>query len=125
MRSGPPVGQPGPIPEAATLTSAYTTLSLLDGKWALVILALLATEPRRHTDIIQALSGQVSGKVLTQTMARMRDEGLVARTVDKRQRSGPYTLTARGRSLYRLVTALAEWADAEGKQSDDDPSESE
>jgi DNA-binding HxlR family transcriptional regulator len=118
MRSGPPVGQPRPVPEAAVWTRAYTTLELLNGKWALAILALLGTKPRRHTDLLQALAGQISGKVLGQTLTRMQADRLVTKTGGRR--NALYTLTRRGHSLRTMVTALAEWAAADADQPSDD-----
>src|SRR5712691_8085361 len=68
MRSGPPVGQPRLVPEASLWTSAYIARPLLDGKWVIAILTLLGTHPRRHTDLLLALGGQLSGKVLTENL---------------------------------------------------------
>jgi DNA-binding HxlR family transcriptional regulator len=121
MRSGPPVGQPRPAPEASLWTSAYTAARLLDGKWVIAILALLGTQPRRHTDLLQALGGQIAGKVLSENLSWMASEGLVTQ-LDER-RTGRYTLTQRGRSLYVLITVIAEWAEADANRSYDDTDE--
>ena len=118
MRSGLPVGQPRPAPEASLWTSAYTAARLLDGKWVIAILALLGTQPRRHTDLLQALGGQIAGKVLSENLGWMASEGLVTQLGEKR--TGRYTLTQRGRSLYALLTVIAEWADTDAKKAYDD-----
>ena len=118
MRSGPPVGQPRPAPETSLWTSASVAVRLLDGKWATPILALLGTQPRRHTDLLQSLGGQVSGKVLGENLTWMASEGLVTQLGENR--NGRYALTRRGRSLHALLSVLAEWADTDANEDYDD-----
>ena len=86
---------------------ARTTLELISGTWMIVVLVGLAHGPRRYSELHRRAGG-ISKKVLTQTLARAVDSGLVARPP---QRGGEYTLTTLGDSLLGPLTALTEWAE--------------
>jgi len=96
------------------LVSAYAGQRLFASKWVIAVIVLLGTRPRRHSEILQALGGQISSKVLTRTLTWMATEQLV--TQPGRSRTDPYALTRRGRSLYDLVKIIAAWADADALQ---------
>jgi DNA-binding HxlR family transcriptional regulator len=95
------------------------TRTLLGNRWAPAIVARLLEEPHRFVALRDALPG-VSGKVLSDTLDRLVERGIV----ERRQSSSAhhpveYTLTERGRSLRPLVTAMREWGDEQVVRADD------
>jgi DNA-binding HxlR family transcriptional regulator len=84
---------------------------LLAGRWTLAVLDELAREGRRYQDLHMAL-GDISHKVLTDTLRRAERDGLVARTVDRSriETATLYQLTDLAHLLAEPLTALACWA---------------
>ncbi|EYD76874.1 Redox-sensing transcriptional regulator QorR, putative [Rubellimicrobium mesophilum DSM 19309] len=86
-------------------------LDRLADKWTVLVLDLLAQEPRRFNALRREIEG-VSQKVLSQTLKRLERDGLIARrafptvpvTVE-------YSITPLGRTLSETVAALAHWAE--------------
>ena len=84
------------------------------GTWAVVVLYALAEGPVRHGELVARVGG-VSRKVLTQTLRRLQDSGLVERheyaefppRVD-------YALTDLGRTLEEPIAMLTRWAGTYG-----------
>lgn len=80
------------------------------------MIGTLRSGPLRFGELEQAAAG-ISLRMLTLTLRRLVDDGLVTRTayaeVPPRVE---YELTELGRSLVPLVTALAEWAMANHEQ---------
>ena len=88
------------------------TIELVDGRWTLPVLALLADGGRRYQDLDDALDG-VSHKVLTATLRRAERDGLITRHVDpgRVDTATLYQLTDLGRSLDQPLAALSRWAE--------------
>jgi DNA-binding HxlR family transcriptional regulator len=85
-------------------------LALLHSKWAVDVVFLLASGIRRHARIIDNAPG-LSKKVLTATLRKLEDDGLVARHVYAEiPVRVEYTLTPLGWRLTELLMALYEWA---------------
>ncbi|KUN08702.1 HxlR family transcriptional regulator [Streptomyces yokosukanensis] len=86
-------------------------LGRLSDKWVSLVVAALATGPRRYSDISRRIAG-VSPKMLTQTLRALERDGIVSRTVTP---SVPvrvdYALTPLGASLAGLLTAVKDWAE--------------
>ncbi|GGR33181.1 winged helix-turn-helix transcriptional regulator [Streptomyces netropsis] len=87
-------------------------LARISDKWvSLIVSALGEQSPMRYSDLGRKIPG-VSQKMLTQTLRSLERDGLVARTVTA---SVPvrvdYELTALGRNLCCLLTAVKEWAE--------------
>src|SRR5690349_22856346 len=84
-------------------------LDLLANKWSALALGALEDGPRRFGALRDRLDG-VSPKVLTATLRRLEDQGLVDRTVFP---SVPlhveYSLTALGEDACAPLAALREW----------------
>ncbi|PKV99954.1 HxlR family transcriptional regulator [Amycolatopsis echigonensis] len=85
-------------------------LDRIGDKWSMLVVGTLRAGPRRFGELEQAIAG-VSQRMLTLTLRRLVEDGLVARTafaeVPPRVE---YELTDLGRTLVPLVMALAEWA---------------
>lgn len=87
-----------------------TTLALLDSKWAVDVVFLMASGMRRHARLVDNIPG-LSKKVLTATLRRLEQDGIVSRHVYAEiPVRVEYTLTPLGWRLTELLMALYEWA---------------
>ncbi|MFI6014966.1 winged helix-turn-helix transcriptional regulator [Streptomyces sp. NPDC051243] len=86
-------------------------LDRISDKWVSLVVAALAAGPMRYSDLGRKIAG-VSPKMLTQTLRSLERDGLLTRTVTP---SVPvrvdYELTALGRNLALLLTAVKDWAE--------------
>jgi DNA-binding HxlR family transcriptional regulator len=91
---------------------ARTTLDVLGGTWSVVVITALGDEPHRFTELLDRIGG-VSRKVLTQTLRRLEQDGLVERvtSVSAGGAVTRYALTVLGRSALAPVRALVHWAE--------------
>ena len=88
-----------------------TTLSLIGDKWKVLILRDLMPGTKRFGELKKSI-GSVSQKVLTAQLRAMEDSGLVHREVYAEVPPRvEYSLTALGRSLQPILTAMQQWAD--------------
>ena len=86
-------------------------LERLADKWVVLILGLLAEEPRRFNALRREIEG-VSQKVLSQTLKRLERDGLISRrafptvpvTVE-------YSITPLGQTLAETIGNLTRWAE--------------
>ena len=78
-------------------------------KWSMMILTVLADEPRRFNDIKRRLEG-VSQKSLTQTLRRLERNGIITRKVVVASPIAvEYALSTLGSSLLEPFKALYCW----------------
>jgi DNA-binding HxlR family transcriptional regulator len=85
-------------------------LGLLQGRWSVDVLYLLAGGTRRYNQIFYEV-GEISKKTLTHTLRALERNGLVARRVRAElPRRVEYSLTRRGWSLSSLLMAMYEWS---------------
>jgi DNA-binding HxlR family transcriptional regulator len=90
---------------------ARTTLRLISDTWAVVVVHGLADGLQRYSQL-QARIGGISRKMLTQTLRRLQDNGLVARhTIAAAPPGAQYELTELGITLVPTVRALSRWAE--------------
>jgi DNA-binding HxlR family transcriptional regulator len=87
---------------------------LISHTWDPVVLTALRLGPTRRSELLQNIAG-VSDKVLTESLRRLQDRGLVARArrPDSRatQDGAIYELSALGASFaHGPLLALAQWA---------------
>ncbi|MFD6288603.1 winged helix-turn-helix transcriptional regulator [Streptomyces sp. NPDC060205] len=94
---------------------ARMAIEIISSKWAVVTLFALTDGPVRHGDLVDLIGG-VSRKVLTQTLRRLQDNGLVER---RAYAEAPprveYGLTELGRTLEEPIRKLTEWARVNGE----------
>ena len=57
---------------------ARVAVEIIADKWAVVVLYGLADKPRRHGELARLIGG-ISNKVLTHTLRRLQNSGLVTR----------------------------------------------
>jgi DNA-binding HxlR family transcriptional regulator len=108
----------GPVPDGGWAAAsndmwdrAAAVIAVLSAKWALEVLRTLAGQRLRYNELIRAVAG-IHPAVLSGTLRRMREAGLVERHVAP----GPppevsYRLTGLARTLFPQISALARWAD--------------
>lgn len=89
-------------------------IALLADKWTIPLIHALGRGTRRPGELKKMLPG-VSQKMLTQTLRRLEEHGLVERTsyaeVPPRVE---YSLTALGTSINEPLTAMCEWVERHG-----------
>ncbi len=99
------------IEEADFSQTGYSyTLSLIAGKYKPIILyCLMEYEPVRFNEM-QRYLGRVADKTLSQNLKELEKDELICRTVYPQiPPKVEYTLTARGRSLVRVLDQLCDW----------------
>jgi DNA-binding HxlR family transcriptional regulator len=85
-------------------------LALLDSKWSVDIIILLASGMHRHARLVDNIPG-LSKKVLTATLRKLERNGIVSRHVYAEiPVRVEYTLTPLGWQLTEPLMALYEWA---------------
>jgi DNA-binding HxlR family transcriptional regulator len=68
----------------------------------------LSHQPRRHGELVDLIGG-ISRKVLTQTLRRLQQYGLVERNAEAPRRV-EYSLTGLGQTLVEPIEVLTNWA---------------
>jgi len=90
-------------------------IEVIASKWAVVTIFALSKGPLRHGELVDLIGG-VSRKVLTQTLRRLQDSGLVERRVyAEAPPRVEYSLTELGRSLEEPIAVLTDWARTNGE----------
>jgi DNA-binding HxlR family transcriptional regulator len=88
------------------------TLTLIDGKWKGVVLYHLLEGTLRFNEIRRRLPN-VTQRMLTNQLRELESDGLVVRKIYPQvPPKVEYSLSARGRSLEPVITALKAWGDA-------------
>jgi DNA-binding HxlR family transcriptional regulator len=87
------------------------TLSLIDGKWKIVVLYKLLRGTLRFNEL-RRLIPNVTQRMLTHQLRELEADGLIVRTVYAQVPPRvEYALSARGRSLEPVLMAMKEWGD--------------
>ena len=89
------------------------TLSLISGKYKMVILyCLMEYQPVRFNELQRYLK-KVSDKTLSQNLKELENDGLVIRNVYPQiPPKVEYSLTERGKSLMEVLDKLCVWGEA-------------
>lgn len=86
-----------------------TTLSLISGKWKLLIMKELIKEPVRYGTLKSKIP-KVSAKVLTQQLKEMETDGVVIRTIYAEVPARvEYSLSPMGKSMLKILREMAAW----------------
>ena len=95
----------------ATNCPVRDVLDRIGDKWSVLILMMLAREPKRFSALNKAV-GDISKRMLTQTLRALQRDGLVERTVyPTTPPRVDYRLTDLGRSSLQPLAGLIVWAD--------------
>jgi len=85
-------------------------LDLIADKWTTLVIYLLAQGTRRYGELQREIGG-ISQKMLTQTLRKLEEDGLVKRTVyPEVPPRTEYALTELGLTLKEPLGALCQWA---------------
>lgn len=86
-----------------------TTVSLIGGKWKLLIMRNLIARTWRFNELQRDLDG-ISQKVLTESLRQMEDDGIIIRkeyyTVPPKVE---YSLSPLGESMKPIIKAMESW----------------
>lgn len=95
------------------------TMEVIGRKWHPVIVhRLLADGPLRFNELADEV-GEITNKVLTNSLRDLQEKGLVERTViDDRPVAVEYALTERGRSLEGVIDSLEAWGNSHLRPAD-------
>jgi DNA-binding HxlR family transcriptional regulator len=94
---------------AETTCPVARAVSVLDGKWTLLIVRDLLNGPRRFGDLRASLAG-ISPKTLTDRLRDLESAGLITRTYYSQiPPKVEYDLSDLGRHLAPVLTALADF----------------
>ncbi|WP_346353037.1 helix-turn-helix domain-containing protein [Azotosporobacter soli] len=86
-----------------------TTLSLLSGKWKILILKELIKGPVRYTALNKNITG-ISSKVLTQQLREMEEDGLILRKIFAEVPPRvEYGLSEMGTSMLTILQEMRKW----------------
>jgi DNA-binding HxlR family transcriptional regulator len=92
--------------------SVERALSLIDGKWKIIVLYKLLNGTLRFNEL-RRLIPSVTQRMLTHQLRELEADGLIVRTVYAQVPPRvDYALSARGRSLEPVIMALKNWGDA-------------
>jgi DNA-binding HxlR family transcriptional regulator len=84
-------------------------VSVLDGKWTMLIIRDLLAGTRRFTELRASLPG-ISPKTLTDRLRELERHGLLTRTIHLEiPPRVEYTLTEAGLTLRPVIEALGAW----------------
>jgi DNA-binding HxlR family transcriptional regulator len=87
-------------------------LERVGDRWSLLVLERLASGTKRFT-VIRREVGDISQRMLAQTLRRLEQDGLVTRTAHPTiPPRVDYALTPLGRSFLEPIGALIQWANA-------------
>jgi DNA-binding HxlR family transcriptional regulator len=91
--------------------SSRRVLELIADKWTILVIYVLARGTRRYGQIQRDIGG-ITQKMLTQTLRRMEEDGLVTRIIyPVIPPKVEYTLTELGKTLLEPLSAICRWAE--------------
>ncbi|MEO1336419.1 MAG: helix-turn-helix domain-containing protein [Myxococcota bacterium] len=86
-------------------------IARLAEKWTMLSLAALRGGPMRFGELRRQLEG-ISQKMLTKTLRRLEDDGLVVRQdYEEKPLRVEYSLTPLGEGISELVTKIKQWTE--------------
>lgn len=102
------------VPKNITETSFGYTLSLISGKWKMIILYLLSEHEVVRYNELQRKIGSITYKMLSSQLKELEADKLINR---KEYPMIPpkveYSLTNRGKSLIPILDAMCDWGSHE------------
>lgn len=101
-----------PEPDIFTLNCpTQQILDIVGNKWSVIVIYCLAYQTRRYKQLERKIEG-ISQKVLTQTLRKLEQNGLVNREVHPVvPPQVEYSLTPLGETLVEPLALLAEWSE--------------
>jgi DNA-binding HxlR family transcriptional regulator len=106
-----------PRGERELIEQIEAALELLQGKWKVHLVFLMARGVHRHCRLLECLPG-ASKKMMTDTLRTLERDGLVARRIFAEvPLRVEYSLTPLGWTMTDPLMALAEWQQAHGDEA--------
>lgn len=93
-------------------TSFGYTLSIINGKWKLLIIYYLSKSGAVRYNELQRMIGKITYKTLSTTLKEMVDDGIIHR--EEYPQIPPkveYSLTEKGKTLWPIIQAMCQWGD--------------
>ncbi|GMA08653.1 HxlR family transcriptional regulator [Tetragenococcus halophilus subsp. flandriensis] len=88
------------------------TLSIISGKYKMVILYWLVEYETIRFNELQRLVGDISHRTLAQQLKELQSDNIIMRTqYDEIPPRVEYSLTEKGRSLYPLMDQICKWGE--------------
>lgn len=88
------------------------TVSMIGGKWKLLIIRNLLVRSWRFNELKRNLDG-ISQKVLTDSLRSMEEDGIITRTVyPEVPPHVEYALSELGESMRPILNAMQQWGEA-------------
>lgn len=98
--------------QSITDTPFGYTLSMIGGKWRLVIMYWLIEYEVIRFNELQRLIGKITYKTLSSQLKEMEQDGLIIRTeYPQIPPKVEYQLSEKGRSLYPIMEAMCHWGE--------------
>jgi len=106
------ISKPGEHKDPATCEHMSRMLARICDKWTLLVIRTLGGGPRRFNALRRDV-GEISQKMLTQTLKELEGNGFITRTVTPvTPPQVEYALTDLGKDFLRPVRTLAQWVAA-------------
>jgi DNA-binding HxlR family transcriptional regulator len=97
------------MPEEGKDCAVDLTVSVIGGRWKVLILQCLFKGTMRFSELQHQIHG-ITQKMLTQQLRDLQGHGIVERTVyPEVPPRVEYALTPRGRSLWPVLMAMHDW----------------
>ncbi len=110
--SDPRLAEPK-FPKIACVEDVEDAISILEGRWKMLIVAHLYGEPVLRFSELRRAIPQVSQKMLIQQLRGLEDDGVVMRTIYPQvPPKVEYRLTDWGRAMCPALDSLLKWAAA-------------
>ena len=93
-------------------TSFGYTLSIINGKWKLLIIYYLSKNGVVRYNELQRLIGKITYKTLSSALKEMINDGIVHR--EEYPQIPPkveYSLTEKGQTLWPIIQTMCQWGD--------------
>jgi DNA-binding HxlR family transcriptional regulator len=91
---------------------AEKTILLIGNKWSLLIIRelILADRPLRYNELAKNLK-KISSRTLSKKLKNMANYGIIKKTIfDDSPIKVEYSLTEKGRELYKVTQPMADWS---------------
>ncbi|WIV19485.1 helix-turn-helix domain-containing protein [Paenibacillus polygoni] len=88
------------------------TLSIISGKWKLLIIYHLSQNGAVRYNELQRMLGKITYKTLSTTLKEMQNDGLIHR--EEYPQIPPkveYSLTEKGQTLWPLIQEMCQWGE--------------
>jgi DNA-binding HxlR family transcriptional regulator len=97
--------------QTCTNTPIGVTLSVIGGKWKLLILWHVKQKPMRFNQLMREMNG-ITQKMLTQQLRELEEEGLISRKIFAEiPPHVEYSLTKYGASLDPVLEYMCKWGE--------------